>query len=143
MSIKNLNHSRKKEVRVSDKKKRSSNRRLIIEAEEMHTYVSNQSIVPWLWLALDAKTREMIGVHLGTRDAPSAQTLFKSLPAVYRQCAICYTDQLASYSVVFPKTRHRSANKGLGKTNHIEDLTIFFDKDSHERLVRHFPIPSV
>ena len=58
--------------------------------------------VQWLWLALEVQTREIVGVHLGTREVRSVQTLWLSLPAVSCQCAVCYTVQLASYSVVFP-----------------------------------------
>ncbi len=45
-----------------------------------------------VWLALDADTREIVGVYIGARDEASAQGLWDSLPAVYRQCAIAYTD---------------------------------------------------
>jgi IS1 family transposase/transposase-like protein len=100
--------------------------RLIIEADEMHTYIGNKRNVQWLWLAQDAETREIVGVYLGNRDAQSALALWKSLPPVYRQCAVCYTDGLDSYATVFPKSRHRSTKKGSGKTNHIERLNNTF-----------------
>ena len=45
-----------------------------------------------MWLALDAVTREIVGVYIGARDEESAQGLWDSLPPVYRQCAIAYTD---------------------------------------------------
>ena len=46
----------------------------------------------WGWLALDVDTREIIGCYIGDRSKGSAQKLWESLPAVYRQCAVCYTD---------------------------------------------------
>ena len=47
---------------------------------------------PWVWLALAAQTREIVGVHIGDHSAASAQALWQSLPPVYRQCAVIYSD---------------------------------------------------
>ena len=38
----------------------------------------------WVWLAIDAKTPEVIGCHIGDRSLKSAQALWDSLPSVYR-----------------------------------------------------------
>jgi insertion element IS1 protein InsB len=46
--------------------------------------------------------------------------LWQSLPPVYRQCAVCYTDFWTAYPQVLPKKRHRAVGKDTGKTNHIE-----------------------
>ena len=41
-----------------------------------------------VWLALDADSREIVGVTIGARNETAARQLWNSLPAVYRQCAI-------------------------------------------------------
>jgi IS1 family transposase len=46
--------------------------------------------------------------------------LLQSLPPVYRQCAVCYTDFWTAYPLVLPKKRHRAVGKETGKTFHIE-----------------------
>ena len=46
----------------------------------------------WIWLTLD-------------RD---------SLPAVYRQCAVCYTDFWEAYKKVLPSKRHKVVGKETG-----------------------------
>jgi insertion element IS1 protein InsB len=74
----------------------------------------------WVWLALDAETREIVGVHIGARDETAARQLWQSLPPVYRQCAIAYTDFWAAYGAVFPSKRHQAVGKGTGKTSYIE-----------------------
>jgi IS1 family transposase len=51
----------------------------------------------WIWLALDIETREIVGADVGKRDEAAAQKLWKSLPPVYRQCAVSYTDFWQSY----------------------------------------------
>lgn len=74
----------------------------------------------WVWLALDASTREIIGVFVGSRSKTGAKALWRSLPAVYRQCAVLYTDFWRAYGEVFPSKRHKAVGKSSGKTNHIE-----------------------
>lgn len=37
----------------------------------------------WVWLALDADTREIVGVYIGARDKAAARQLWNSLPPVY------------------------------------------------------------
>ena len=54
--------------------------------------MDNKDNKQWVWLALDASTREIIGVYIGARDEKGAQGLWDSLPPVYRQCAVAYTD---------------------------------------------------
>jgi len=54
--------------------------------------VDNKSNKQWVWLALDADTREIVGVYIGARDEAAARQLWASLPPVYRQCAVAYTD---------------------------------------------------
>jgi IS1 family transposase len=54
--------------------------------------VDNKGNQQWVWLALDAQTREIVGVHIGDRSAVSAFALWNSMPPVYRQCAVIYTD---------------------------------------------------
>ena len=71
-------------------------------------------------LPLDAETREIIGAHVGDRSARSAQRLWDSLPQVYRQCALIYTDAWEAYQQVLPRHRHRVVSKSSGKTSYIE-----------------------
>ena len=86
----------------------------------MWSFVGNKGEKVWIWLAQDIDTKEIIGVYIGSRDRDGAQGLWDSLPGVYRQCAVCYTDFWAAYEKIFPSKRHRSVGKDSGKTNHIE-----------------------
>lgn len=73
-----------------------------------------------MWLAKDRDSKEVVGVYVGARDKTGAEGLWKSLPGVYRQCAISYTDFWESYDEVFVRNRHQSCGKEAGETNHIE-----------------------
>ena len=72
----------------------------------------------WVWLAIDAQTREIVGLQVGDRSTLSAQGLWDSLPPVYRQCAVIYTDHWSAYGAVLPKKRHRSVDKDSGLTSY-------------------------
>jgi len=82
--------------------------------------VGSKGCKKWVWLALDASTREIVGVFVGSRDKKGAKGLWRSLPAVYRQCAVLYTDFWKAYAEVFPRKRHKAVGKSSGKTNLIE-----------------------
>jgi len=88
--------------------------------DELWSFVDAKGNKQWVWIALDADTREVIGAHVGDRSANSARRLWSSLPGVYRQCAVIYTDGWTAYGAVLPQKRHRVVAKGSGKTNYVE-----------------------
>ena len=90
--------------------------------DELWSFVAHKQQQAWIWLALDYHTREVGGVAVGDRSQTSAQRLWHSLPGVYRQCAVCYTDFWGAYGCVLPRKRHRAVRKASGKTNYIERL---------------------
>ena len=104
------------QVNVSAKKKG----KLTIQCDEMWSFVGNKGNKQWIWLALDVETHEIIGVHIGDRSEQGAKKLWDSLPTVYRQCAVAYTDFWRAYALVFPSQRHKAVGKESGKTNYIE-----------------------
>lgn len=55
----------------------------------MWSFVGKKSNKQWVWLALDRDTRQVVGLHVGSRDEVAARALWESLPAVYRACAQC------------------------------------------------------
>ncbi len=120
-----------REVKVTEKKKG----RLTIQCDEMWSFVQNKGDKQWIWLAKDIDTREIAGVYIGSRDKEGAKGLWESLPGVYRQCAVAYTDFWASYEEIFPSTRHRAVGKESGKTNSIESFNCTM-RQRISRLVR-------
>jgi IS1 family transposase/transposase-like protein len=105
-----------RQVNVSSKKKG----RLSIQCDEMWSFVGDKNNKQWIWLALDIDTREIVGVHIGDRSEQGARALWDSLPSVYRQCAVAYTDFWSAYALVFPDKRHKAVGKETGKTSYIE-----------------------
>ena len=82
---------------------------LTIQCDELWSFVDHKCNKQWVWLALDSDRREIVGVYIGARDEGAAHQLWKSLPAVYRQCfkslyrllgsiRSCFTLEVASRS---------------------------------------------
>lgn len=84
-------------------------RRLRVQMDELWSFVNDKGNQQWVWLAMDVVTREIVGCYIGDRSGKSAQALWDSLPAVYRQCAVCYSDFWVSYPLALPSKRHRES----------------------------------
>lgn len=93
---------------------------LTIQCDQLWSFVDHKGNKQWVWLALDADTREIVGVYIGTPDETAARQLWNSLPPVYCQCAVAYTDFWTAYAAVLPNKRHRALGKQTGKTSYIE-----------------------
>jgi insertion element IS1 protein InsB len=97
-------------------------RRLEAEADELWSFVGKKANKQWLWIAMDAKTRQVIAFHVGDRSRESANELWAKLPVGYREQATFYTDQYDAYTGVIPAERHKAITKKARKTNHVERL---------------------
>jgi len=96
--------------------------KLAAEADEMWSFVQKKTDKQWIWLAMDATTRQIIAFHVGDRSRESAKALWAAIPAVYHDHATFHTDQYEVYKGVIPPERHKAITKHARKTNHIERL---------------------
>jgi IS1 family transposase len=94
--------------------------RLEVEADELASFVQKQAYKQWGWLAMDAKTRQIMALHVGDRSHTSVEHLGAKIPPAYRQHATFYTDQYVVYEMIIPAAQHRAISKWARKTNHIE-----------------------
>ena len=82
-----------------------------VEEDEISSFVQQKANQQWIWLAMDAKTRQVMAFHVGDRSRKSAKRLWAKTPQVYRQRATFYTDQYVVYAGGIPTAQHdRSAN---------------------------------
>ena len=94
--------------------------RLVLEADELWSYVKNKGDAWWIWVALDADTRQVVAMVAGDRSQYTAQCLWDALPDEYRDGALIYSDYWAAYAAVVPASQHMACGKGDGKTCHVE-----------------------
>ena len=92
--------------------------------------------------------------HIGGRGEEDAKQLWASLPGVYRQCAVCYSDFWEAYNQVVPTCRHRAVGKETGEISHVErtngtfrqrvsrlvrkTLSFSKSKENHRRAIKYF-----
>ena len=93
---------------------------LVIECDELWSFVGKRNKKQWVWLAFDRQTSAIVGVYIGKRGKKGAKGLWCSIPEIYRNNAVFYTDFWKAYCSVIPKKRHHAVGKETGKTNHIE-----------------------
>jgi insertion element IS1 protein InsB len=94
--------------------------RLAVEADEMSSFVHRKANKPWIWIAMDAKTCQVVAFHVGDRSRKSAKHLWAKIPRAYRQHATFYTNQYVVYAGVIPAAQHRAISQLARTTNHIE-----------------------
>ena len=93
---------------------------LIVECDELWSFVRNKRTQWWVWVALDAGTRQVVGMVAGDRSEFTARCLWDALPDDYREGAIFCTDFWSAYLAAIPAERHAAAGKDAGLTCHVE-----------------------
>jgi len=88
--------------------------KLIIECDEMWSFVDSKKNEVYIWLAIDRSSRKIIGCYIGDRTRKSARKLWASLPEIYQQSAFVYTDFWQAYKTAIPCERHRAVGKETG-----------------------------
>jgi IS1 family transposase/transposase-like protein len=94
--------------------------RLEAEVDELWSFVGKKANRQWVWIAMDALTRQIIAFHVGDRSRQSAHALWEKRPRGYQTQATFYTDQYEVYKGVIPAAQHRAISKLARKTNHVE-----------------------
>jgi IS1 family transposase len=96
-------------------------KRLILEVDEMWTFVGKKANKQWVWIVQCRKTRQVIAFHVGGRGRKDARELWDKLPPNVQQQGYFYTDDWDPYKGVFPIDRHKHSKK-KSDTNHLERL---------------------
>ena len=60
-------------------------RRLEAEADEIWSFVQKKAHKPWIWMAMDAKTRQIMAFHVGDRSRDSAKQLWANIHIEYHE----------------------------------------------------------
>jgi insertion element IS1 protein InsB len=94
--------------------------RLEAELDELWSFVGKKANRHWVWIAMDATTRQVLAFHVGDRSGQSAKALWEKIPTVYQEHALFYTDHYAVYTGVIPSAQPRAISKLARKTNHVE-----------------------
>ena len=91
-----------------------------VEADEMWSFVGAKDCPEWIWLAIERRSRLVVGFHIGRRDQEGALGLWFSIPKRLRDKALVFTDDWEAYAMVFAKGQHQ--REGKWQTTIIERL---------------------
>jgi insertion element IS1 protein InsB len=95
-------------------------RLLEAEADDRWSFVKKKANKHWIWLAMEAITRQSLAFPVGERRRDSAKELWAKLPWVDREQATFHTDQYDAYTGVMPAERPKASTKKARQTKHIE-----------------------
>ena len=101
-----------------------------VEADELWSFVGKKKNRVWIWLALDALTRQVVAMHAGGRTEEDAKAFWAEIPDPYRSECDIYTDEWDAYKGAVPPEAHYSVKKSLGKQVLLKELTAFCDRES-------------
>jgi IS1 family transposase len=116
-------------------------RRLAVEADKMSNFVQKKAKQQWTWIAMDAKSRQVIAFHVGDRSRRSAKRLWAKLPEAYRQHATFDTDQYVVYEGVIPAAQRQTISNWPAKPITSSASTRRYDSGFHAWYAKrcHFP----
>ena len=64
----------------------------------MWSFVGKKREKWWVWVALDADSRQVVGMAVGDRSEATARRLWKSVPRDYRDGATIDTDAVLAFA---------------------------------------------
>jgi len=109
--------------------------RLEAELDELWSFVGAKENRQWVWIAMEATTRQVIAFHVGDRSGQSAHALWEKIPTVYQERARFYTDQSAVYTGIIPAAQHHAISKLARQTHQVERFNCTL-RQRGSRLVR-------
>ncbi len=63
---------------------------VVLQADELWSYVGSKTNPQWLWLVLHTRTRQVIAMQVGPRDKRTAEQLFVKLPEPLKKSLLLY-----------------------------------------------------
>ena len=82
-----------------------------LEADELWSFVGKKKNQVWIWLAMDATTRQVVAIHAGGRSEQDAKAFWAEVPEPYRSGCDVYTDEWDAYRGAIPPEVHFAVKK--------------------------------
>jgi insertion element IS1 protein InsB len=91
-----------------------------VAADDLSRLVHKKANQPWIWLAMDAKTRQVMALHVGDRSRKRAKRLWAKIPQASRPHATFSTAHSMVSAGVIPAAQQRAISQLARKTHHRE-----------------------
>jgi IS1 family transposase len=93
---------------------------LVLELDEMWSFVRKKADKRWVWLALArGHTPQVVAYVIGERSERTCRRLWRRIPESYKG-GRCYSDFWEAYRGVVPEERHEAVSKESGELAHVE-----------------------
>ena len=100
-----------------------------VEADELWSFVGKKKNQVWIWLALDAMTRQVVAMHAGGRSEKDAKAFWAEVPEPYASGCDIYTDEWEAYKGAIPEEVHFAVKKSPEKQVLLKELTAFYGRE--------------
>jgi insertion element IS1 protein InsB len=92
---------------------------LVLELDELWSFVGKKAGKRRVWIALARHTRRVVAYVIGDRGERSCLRLWERIPESYKGGS-CYSDSWEAYRAVIPEDRHEAVGKESGELAHVE-----------------------
>ena len=103
---------------------------VVLEADELWSYVGSKENPQWLWLVIHTQTRQVLSMEIGPRNKQTAERLFSKLPEHLKKKPS--TTRISSQCITKLSLGHSTEllEKNLGKQATLKELTAPLGSDA-------------
>ena len=103
---------------------------IVLEADELWSYVGSKANPQWLWLVMHSRTRQVVAMQIGPRNKETAEKLFYKLPDSLKKKPV--TILTTSLCTMRPSSISSTGQlaRNLVKHRTLKDLTARLDSDA-------------
>ncbi len=102
---------------------------VVLEADELWSFVGNKKNDQWLWLVMHSKTRQILAFHVGKRNKASGEALMSKLPEDLKKKPTFIQINSQLITKLSPGSSIVQSVKNLGRQVTLKDLTARLDND--------------
>jgi insertion element IS1 protein InsB len=92
---------------------------VVLELDELWSFVGSKAKKRWVWIALARHTRQVLAYAIGNRGERTCRRLWERIPESYKG-GCCYSDLWEAYRAVIPGECHEAVGKESGELAHVE-----------------------
>src|SRR5690348_8705874 len=105
---------------------------VVLEADELWSYVGSKDNPQWLWLIMHSKTRQVVAMQVGPRNKETAEKLFYKLPATLKKKPSTILTTSCCTPTLSPTYNTALSVKNLVRRRILKDLIAPSDNDARD-----------
>lgn len=105
---------------------------VLLEADELWSYVGSKDNPQWLWLVMHSKTRQVVAMQVGPRNKQTAEKLFYKLPEPLKKKPVTILTTSLCITKPSPTANTDLSEKNLVRHHTLKDLTALSGSDAQD-----------